>query len=68
VIHLLLEIDEAANFVFVQLTEQEPGVYDKRHSDCARRDKTDLAWERIPHETRVWILAKFFRNDISASV
>jgi hypothetical protein len=31
VIHLLLEmarkVDEAANFIFVQLTEQEPGMY-----------------------------------------
>jgi hypothetical protein len=41
------EIDEIANFVFVQLTEQEPGIYDKCHADCARHDKMDLAWERI---------------------
>jgi hypothetical protein len=31
VIHLFLKmaikVDEAANFVFVQLTEQEPGIY-----------------------------------------
>jgi hypothetical protein len=45
------KVDEAANFVFVQLIEQEPGVYDKRHADCATRDKTDLPWERISHET-----------------
>jgi hypothetical protein len=55
VIHLFLEmtrkVDEAANFVFVQLTEQEPGIYDERHADYARWDKIDLAWERISHET-----------------
>jgi hypothetical protein len=45
------KVDEAANFVFVQLSEQEIGIYDKRHADCSRQDKTDLAWEKIPHET-----------------
>jgi hypothetical protein len=25
------KVDEAANFVLVQLIEQEPGIYDKRH-------------------------------------
>jgi hypothetical protein len=44
--------DEATNFVFVQLIEQEPGIYDKRHSDSVRQDKIDLAWERISHETK----------------
>jgi hypothetical protein len=39
------KVDEAANFVFVQLIEQEPGIYD-------RQDKIDLAWERISHETK----------------
>jgi hypothetical protein len=58
VIHLFVKVarsvDEAANFVFVQLTEQETGiyVYDKRHSDYARRDKIDLAWKRISRETK----------------
>jgi hypothetical protein len=33
------KVDKAANFVFVQLTEQE-------------QDKIDLAWERISHETK----------------
>jgi hypothetical protein len=51
VIHLFLtivrKVDEAANFVFVQLTEQESGIYDKRHPDYARRDKTDFAWEEF---------------------
>jgi hypothetical protein len=46
VIHLFLEMarkdDEATNFGFVQLIEQEPGMYDKRHPDYARRDKIDL--------------------------
>jgi hypothetical protein len=46
------KVDEATNFVSVQLTEQEPGIYDKRHPDCARQDKMDLAWERVSHETK----------------
>jgi hypothetical protein len=41
------KVDEAANFVFVQLIEQKPGIYDKCHADYVRRDKIDLAWERI---------------------
>jgi hypothetical protein len=35
--------DEAANFVLVQLIEQEPGIYNKRYPDYARRGKVDLA-------------------------
>jgi hypothetical protein len=27
------KVDEAANFVFVQLTEEEPCIYDYRHPD-----------------------------------
>jgi hypothetical protein len=46
------KVDEATNLVFVQLIEQEPGIYDKRHPDYGRRDKTDSAWERISHETK----------------
>jgi hypothetical protein len=46
------KFDEAANFVFIQLIEQEPGIYDKRHPDYARRDKIDLACERISHEMK----------------
>jgi hypothetical protein len=46
------KIDEAANFVFVQLIDQEPGIYDKRHPNYARQDKLDLVWERISHETK----------------
>jgi hypothetical protein len=46
------KVDEASNLVFVQLIEQEPGIYDKSHPDYARQDKTDLAWERISHETK----------------
>jgi hypothetical protein len=45
------KVDEAAKFVFMQLIEQEPGIYDKCHADYARQNKTDLAWERISHET-----------------
>jgi hypothetical protein len=58
VIHLFRKmarkVDEAATFVFVQLIEQEPGIYchGKRHSDYARQDKIDLPWERISHETK----------------
>jgi hypothetical protein len=44
--------DKAANLVFVQLIEQEPGIYDKYHPNYARRDKTDLAWERISYEMK----------------
>jgi hypothetical protein len=46
------KVDEAANFVFVRLIEQEPGIYDNHHPDYARQDKIDLAWERISHEVR----------------
>jgi hypothetical protein len=56
VIHLFLlvarKVDEAANFVFVQLIEQKPGIYDKSHADYARKDKRDLAWKRISHEMK----------------
>jgi hypothetical protein len=42
VLHLFFKIarkvDEAANFVFVQLIEQ-----DKRHPDYAKQNKIDLA-------------------------
>jgi hypothetical protein len=44
--------EEADNFVFVQLIEQELGIYHKLHSDYARQDQIDLAWERISHETK----------------
>jgi hypothetical protein len=40
------KVDEAANFVFMQLLEEEPGIYDKRHPDYTRRDKMYLAWEK----------------------
>jgi hypothetical protein len=62
--------DEAANFVSVQLIEQETGIYDKRHPDYARQDKIDLAWERknISWDIGLWIQAKFSRNNISSSV
>jgi hypothetical protein len=36
------KVDEAANFVFVELIEQEPGICDKRHPDCARHDRSSL--------------------------
>jgi hypothetical protein len=34
------KVDEAANFVFVQLTEQKLGIYDKCHADYAKQDET----------------------------
>jgi hypothetical protein len=53
VIHLFLllarKVDEATSFVFVQLIEQE---HDKRHPDHVMKNKIDLAWERISHETK----------------
>jgi hypothetical protein len=55
-IHVFLKmarkVDETANFVFVQLIEQELGMYDKRHPDYARHGKINLTWERISHETK----------------
>jgi hypothetical protein len=39
------KVDKAANFVFVKLTEQEPGIYDKRHPDYAGQGKIGMAWE-----------------------
>jgi hypothetical protein len=46
------KVDEADNFVFAQLNEQEPCIYDKCHADYARRDKIEWAWERISHEMK----------------
>jgi hypothetical protein len=46
------KFDEDANFVFVQLIEQKPDIHDKCHTDNARQDKTDLAWEGISHEMK----------------
>jgi hypothetical protein len=45
------KFDEANNFVFVQLTDKESGIYDKRQLHYARQDKIDLISERISHET-----------------
>jgi hypothetical protein len=56
VIHLFPKMtrktDEDANFVFVKLIEQQPGIHDKCHKDYASQDKIDLAWERISHEAK----------------
>jgi hypothetical protein len=46
------KVDEDANFVFVQLTEQKPGIYDKCQADYARRDKIYLALEGISYEMK----------------
>jgi hypothetical protein len=37
------KVDEAANFVFVQLIGQEQGVYVKCHTGYVGQDKIDLA-------------------------
>jgi hypothetical protein len=37
-------VDEAANFVFVQLIEQESGIYDKCHADYVIRTKYVYIW------------------------
>jgi hypothetical protein len=47
------KVYKAANFVSVQLIEQEPGIHDKYHPDYATLDKIDLAWERISREMKV---------------
>jgi hypothetical protein len=44
------KVEEAANFVSMQLIEPDPGIYDKRHPDYAKRNKIHLAWEIISHE------------------
>jgi hypothetical protein len=36
------KVHEAANFVFVQLTVQEPGIYDTCHADYARQVKVKV--------------------------
>jgi hypothetical protein len=51
--------DEPANFVFLQLTEREPGIYDKHHPNYAKKKKKlnsvasvrkqTIATERTPH-------------------
>jgi hypothetical protein len=46
------DVSKAANFVFVQLTEQKPGICDKSRSDYARRNKIYLAWETFSHEMK----------------
>jgi uncharacterized protein (DUF2267 family) len=62
-------VDEAANFVFVQLTEQEPGIYDKCHADCATREKNRFGLgKNFSRDEVVWILVKVLRNNISTRV
>jgi hypothetical protein len=42
------KLDEAANFVFVQLIEQSlVYVYEKCHPDYVRQDKIYLAWKKF---------------------
>jgi hypothetical protein len=40
------------NILLVQLTEQEPCIYDKCSPDYSRRDKTDLSWCGIAQEMK----------------
>jgi hypothetical protein len=52
------KVVKAANFVLVQLIEQEPGMYDRFHTDCERLNKIGLAWKRISHmvkESGSWL-------------
>jgi hypothetical protein len=44
------KFDETTHFAFAQCTEQKQGLYDHSHPDYARRDKLDLAWEKISHQ------------------
>jgi hypothetical protein len=43
---------EERNILFIQLTEQEPCLYDKCSPDYSRRDTTGLAWCRIAQEMK----------------
>jgi hypothetical protein len=45
-------VEKATNTAFVQLTEQEPGLYDKSHPDYGRRDRVYLVWEGISCEMK----------------
>jgi hypothetical protein len=44
--------DRQNKYLFVQLIEQEPCVYDKCSPDYSRRNKTDLGWCRIAQEMK----------------
>jgi hypothetical protein len=46
------KVNEATNLAFVQLIDQGPSLYEKSLSDYTRRDKVDLAWERISQDIR----------------
>jgi hypothetical protein len=62
-------VEEAANFVSVQLIEQEPGIYDKCHADYARQDKIDLVWERTSQVNRVYRFCVYLRvSSLSATM
>jgi hypothetical protein len=43
---------EEINVLFVQLTAQEPCLYDKCSPDYSRRYKTDLAWCKIAQDMK----------------
>jgi hypothetical protein len=45
------DVDEAANFVFVKLIEQEQVYMTNATQTMLGRIKIDLAWERISHES-----------------
>jgi hypothetical protein len=46
------KVNKTPDFVFMQLIEHEPGIYDKCHPDYAGQDKIDLGCERISHEMK----------------
>jgi hypothetical protein len=46
------KVHEATDFAFIQLTDQEPSLYEKSHPDYTSRDKVDLARERVSHDKR----------------
>jgi hypothetical protein len=60
-------VDQAGNFVSVQLIEQKPGIYDKCQADYQAGQNIFGLGKNFSRDEGVWILVKFFRNNISAS-
>jgi hypothetical protein len=60
------KVDETTNISFVQLTEQEPGLYNKSRPDYVRREKVYLAWEGTSCEmkdlVRTYFLIKSYNK------
>jgi hypothetical protein len=74
VIHLFLfiarKVDEAANFVFIQFIDQEPGIVYMTNATQTMLGRTKEIWlgKKFLLRQGVWILVKFFRNNISTWV